>query len=939
MTLPRLLQTELNDILHVSDVTLDSQEKVWACSPFVAHVCLQYPELYQELIDSGELLQSSIDYPEKLSLLLQDIKEESEVMRILRISRRREMVRIAWRDLASWAPLEETLKSLSDLADAMINAALTWLHQRLITIMGTPCDTQGVPQSLFVLALGKLGGQELNFSSDIDLIFGYPESGETVGVKRSRTNQEFFTRLGQQLVVMLNQNTADGFVFRVDMRLRPFGDSGALVMSISGMETYYETHARDWERYAFVKARSAAGDIAAGETLLKILRPFVYRRYLDFNAFEALRTMKTMIDQETKRKGLNNNLKLGIGGIREIEFTCQVFQLIRGGRQPALQQRHLLRTLEQLKQYHILPPSAVTRLHHAYCFLRLSENHLQAIDDQQTQTLPDDALNQTRLAYSMGFEHWTQFLAQLKYHQHAAHQEFERVIAPHAPAKAIPSLETIDSDIWKTYWYSGFKDDSLLPLLQEAGFQNPLQVFKQLQQLSESRIIKKLTRRGHEKFDILIPSLITTALEQHNPDNALHRSLNFIETVAQRTVYLSLLIERPLVLKQLVRLCADSAWIAEQITRYPLLLDELLDPRSLYNPLKQQELDNALQAQLAHLPPDDLEMQMDSLRQFKRAYVLHVAASEISGNLTAPVTSDYLTGIADTLVRRSLSIAYDYLTQKHGHPYCHDQGEERQAEFCIVAYGKAGGIELSYGSDLDIVFLHDSSGSEQMTHGEKSLNNQTFFVRLGQRIIHIITANTPAGILYEVDSRLRPGGATGLLVSSFEAFHAYQLDKAWTWEHQALVRARAIAGNPKNMAQFEQMRRDILSIRRNPDTLKKEICDMRDKMRHTLDKSTDKVFDLKHGRGGIIDIEFMIQYMVLRWAADYPGLLDTTGMLPQLQLCVTYNLLTATACQQLSDAFRAYRCETHRLALQNKPALVNPEKFSVLREQVRSVIN
>jgi len=938
--LPPLLQPEVSQLwqdfqakaspeeLAQHPSIFESLPKVWACSPFVAKHCVQSPAL----IHQADLLNVPCHYLQSLTHELQALKEEADLMRVLRLFRRREMIRIAWRDLAGWASLEESLKSLSDLADAMIEAPLTWLYQRLITQFGTPVDVNGIAQQLIVLGLGKLGGQELNFSSDIDLIFVYPESGETKGARRSRSNQEFFTRLGQQLIQVLNNLTAEGFVFRVDMRLRPFGESGPLVMNFAGMEEYYEAHARDWERYALVKARIVAGDKAAGESLLENLRPFVYRRYLDFNAFEALRKMKNMIDQETSRKGLNNNIKLGPGGIREVEFTCQVFQLIRGGQQPALQQRHLLTTLLELEKNKILPTKVIIRLQKAYHFLRLSENHLQAIDDRQTQTLPDDEINQARLAYSMGFDDWNRFIAQLIHHQQKVHREFERVIAPKAAPKPLESLQSIDSNRWQTLWMGGLDDQAEL-LLNGAGFQKASEVLAHLRQLLDSYTIKKLSRRGREKLDILIPLLIVTAIEQPDQDAAIHRSLKFIESVARRDVYLALLIERPLVLKQLVRLCADSAWIAEQITRYPLLLDELIDPRSLYAPLKPEALDNALQAQLAQI--DDLEIEMDKLRQFKRANVLHVAAAEISGDLTVELVSDYLTAIADTLMRRALSIASDYLMQRHGQPFCVDDGKNRQATLCVVAYGKAGGVELSYSSDLDIVFLHDSRGAQEMTNGYKQLDNQVFFMRVAQRIIHVITTNTPAGILYEVDSRLRPGGNSGMLVSSFEAFENYQWKNAWTWEHQALVRARAVAGNPESMAKFESIRRDILSQQRDPVQLKGDVCEMRDKMRENLDKSSEVLFDLKQGQGGIADIEFIIQYGVLRWAVDYPRLLETTGMLPLLGRLAEYGLIDDLACHQLSDAFRAYRGETHRLALQNKSALVETEKFAQQRDEVK----
>jgi len=931
-SLPPLLQSEVSllwqdyESNNTNPVFIDSLPKVWACSRFVAQHCLQSPKLLKDLIDSGDLFNAPDNYRHSLNQQLVNVQDKTALMRILRLYRHREMVRIAWRDLAGWASLEESLKSLSDLADTIIDIALTWLYQRLILQLGTPSYPDGKPQSLVVLALGKLGGQELNFSSDIDLIFAYPSEGETKGIKRSRSHQEFFIRLGQQLIQVLTQMTPEGFVYRVDMRLRPFGDAAPLVMSFSGMEDYYQAHARDWERYAMVKARVVAGEIVAGESLLESLRPFVYRRYLDFNAFEALRNMKAMIDNETSRKGLNNNIKLGKGGIREIEFTCQVFQLIRGGQQPALQQRHVLTTLAQLEKYQIISREAINCLRAAYNFLRLTENHLQAIDDKQTQKLPDDALNQSRLAYSMGFSDWNHFLAKLLQHQQAVHIEYEQVIAPKATEYSSPPSN------WQTLWMGGLQDaENLL----KADFQDSSEVARNLRQLLESRTIQKLSQNGREKLDSLIPLAISIAIKQRFPDDALLRTLKLTESIAQRSVYLSLLVERPEVLKQWVYLCGESAWIAEQITRYPLLLDELLDPRSLYDPLKPAELENALQAAQAHLPTDDLDMQMNSLRQFKRANVLHIAAAELSGKLTTIIASDYLAALADSLMRRALSIALDHLVQKHGQPRYLLNGEQRTAELCIVAYGKAGGIELSYGSDLDLVFLHDSSGGKAYTDGQKSIDNHVFFMRLAQRIIHILTINTPAGILYEVDSRLRPGGESGQLVSSFEAFKSYQDKNAWTWEYQALVRARAVAGTQDSIAQFDKIRSDSLSRRRDVKQLKQEVCDMRTKMRENLDKTKGDIFDLKQGRGGIADIEFIIQYGVLRWAVDYPQFLKTTGMLPLLRLFAKEKLLDELACTQLGEAFKAYRAETHRLALQNQPALVDNQLFIEQREQVK----
>lgn len=922
------------EMIAANITVFNSIPQVWASSPFVAKQCIRHPQLLVDLIQSGDLLQPAPYYSKQLNLLLDKEVEEIQLHKILRDYRRREMVRIAWRDLAGWADLNESLRNLSDLADALIEAALQQLYQKLVAVWGTPSNIHGQNQPLVVLGMGKLGGQELNFSSDIDLIFVYPEAGETRGVTRTRTNQEFFLRLGQLLINALNNNTADGFVYRVDMRLRPFGESGALVLNFNAFEDYYQTHARDWERYAMIKARVVAGDQKEGTKLLNLLKPFVYRRYLDYNAFESLRDMKNLIDQETRRKGLKDNIKLGAGGIREVEFICQVFQLIRGGRQPALQQRSLLTTLTQLENLQYFNAEEAIRLRAAYIFLRICENRLQAIEDMQTQTLPSDSLQQRRLAFSMGFADWEAFYLALQQHLTAVQQQFRQVIAPLPEETA--TTATVSIALEKSVWANVLLNntEAVESWLNEVGFSDSHEIAKHLQQFVSSPSIHKMSARGRERLDTIFPLLFKALQQTVHKDVAAHRIINFIEAIAQRSVYLALLIERPQVLTQLVKLCASSSWVAEQLTRYPLLLDELLDPRRLYDPCKPEDLDNILQAQLSHLPLDDLEMLMDSLRQFKRAHVLHVAAAEISGNLQVERTSDYLTAIADTLTGRTLAIAHEYLSQKHGVPMCSVDGELQNAGFCVVAYGKAGSIELTYGSDLDLVFLHDSRGENQFTEGAKSLDNNVFFARLAQRMIHILTTNMSGGILYEVDQRLRPSGASGLLVSSLAAFQHYQFQEAWTWEHQALVRARAVAGDAGCCAKFEQIRRDVLTIERDPEKLRQEVIEMRGKMRTSLDKSNATQFDIKQGKGGLADVEFIMQYMVLRWARQYPSLLHSTAVLPTLRQLLRENLLSEAAYQQLGHAYHCYRGEIHRLVLQNQPTCVAQDQLLDCRNDV-----
>ena len=909
--------------------------KVWGCSPFIAKQCARQPALLHDLVTSGDLRASYAEgaQRERLDARVADAADETSVLRELRLWRRREMVRIAWRDLAGWADLGESLRDLSALADTAIDFVNEYYHAQLAARFGQPCDAEGDPQRLVILAMGKLGGRELNFSSDIDLIFTYPHSGDTQGGRKVLSNQEFFVRLGQKIVQGLDNITADGFVFRTDMRLRPFGDSGPLAMHFSSLEEYYQGNAREWERYALIKARPVGGGEAA-ETLMANLKPFVYRRYLDFGAFEALRDLKNQIDQEVRRKGHDDNIKLGLGGIREIEFICQAFQLIRGGRLRDLQVRHLLDTLTVMDTHELLPHEAIEQLRAAYRFLRLTENRLQAIDDRQTQRLPEDPLDRFRLAYAMGFDTWDAFLEILDGHRRNVHGYYREVIVgSEEPEENEQKSGTLDL-VWGEHLHL---DEQAAAALREAGFKAPEQALEALRDLHDCYSVRNLSRHGRQRLDALMPLLLDAIMQDPLCDVALQRILKLIEAVARRSVYLSLFIEHPSALGHLVRLCAESSWIACQLTRYPLLLDELLDPRRLYDPLKPAELDNAVQAQLAHLPMDDLEALMDTLRQFKRAQVLHIAASELTCSVNVEIASDHLTAIADCMLRQVLHIAWDEMVHKHGRPMCVENGESRSAHFAIAAYGKAGGVEMSYSSDIDVVFLHDSRGEQQFTDGAKSLDNNVFFARLAKRIMHLLTTPTSAGVLYEVDARLRPGGNSGLMVTSVEAFELYQNEEAWTWEHQALVRARAVAGDVECMERFEAIRRSVLQKNREDANLKKEVKDMRSKMRAHLDKSKSGQFDLKQGTGGIADIEFLVQYGVLRWAVDYPGLLDTTGMLPMLERFEDNGLFTAADVAVLSDGYRTYRTETHRLALQSENAVAPEEIFTDLRAQVRAI--
>jgi glutamate-ammonia-ligase adenylyltransferase len=924
----------------------EALRRVCALSDFVHEQAQRAPELLAELGASGELerrLQGG-ELRAQLQVALAECGDEDELGRRLRRFRNRQQVRIIWRDLTRQADLAETCRDLSDLADASIDGAYQWLFPRHCEQFGTPIGRRsGQVQHMVILGMGKLGAHELNLSSDIDLIFGYPEGGETEGVKRSLDNQEFFIRLGQRLIKALDAITVEGFVFRVDMRLRPYGSAGALVLSFNALEQYYQDQGRDWERYAMIKARVVGGDQAAGKQLLEMLRPFVYRRYLDFSAIEALRSMKQLIQQEVRRKGMSDNVKLGSGGIREVEFIAQAFQLIHGGRDLSLQQRPLLKVLATLEGQGYLPPPIIAEMKEGYEFLRYTEHALQAIGDRQTQMLPDNDIDRARVACIMGCDSWAQFMEHLAQWRGRIEWHFRQVIADPDEDEG-GEVETCVGGEWLPLWEEALDEEMAGRQLAEAGFKEPAAALKRLIDLRSGSQVRTMQRLGRERLDAFIPRLLAQTVEHANPDLVLERVLPLIEAVARRSAYLVLLTENPLALKRLLTLCAASPWIAEQITRFPLLLDELLNEGRLFKPPLAPELAAELRERLTRIPEDDLEQQMEALRHFKLAHGLRVAASEIAGTLPLMKVSDYLTWLAEAILDQVLALAWRQSVAKYGNPRRAD-GSLCDPDFIIVGYGKVGGLEFGHGSDLDLVFIHDGD-SQAETDGAKPIDGAQFFARLGQRIIHLLTTQTTSGQLYDVDMRLRPSGAAGLLVSSLGAFERYQQNEAWTWEHQALVRARVLVGCARVGAAFERVRAEVLGRERDLPKLQAEVSEMRAKMRDNLGTRETAAgtaenafeaassFDLKQDAGGIVDIEFMVQYAALAWSRQHPELHRYTDNIRILDGLRDVGLMPAADVELLQEAYKAYRSAAHRQALQKQPGKVGGDQFAAERRSV-----
>jgi len=896
---------------------------VFAASDFIARHARQRPADLLALIEHGRLLgeESAASLEGRLrDRLATEVAagDETALKRAVRRFRVDESVRIAWRDLAGLADIDTCLREQSDLADACVRATLATLDDWLAERHGRPRAAGGEPLELLVLGMGKLGGRELNFSSDIDLVFVYGEPGATDGAK-PLDHGEYFTRLGQQLIRVLDERTADGFAYRVDMRLRPFGASGPLAVHAVQLEQYLLAQAREWERFALVKARPISGDTGTVEAVESLLRPFVFRRYLDFGAFEALRDLKARLEREVARKGLHGNVKYGRGGIREIEFIAQAFQLIRGGREPALRARCLLDALEALAVTGDLDRVEVDQLATTYRQLRRVENRLQIFDDARVHALPRDRHARARLAWTLGYEQWEDLATDLERSMASVHACFGRVFNL-PPGGAADNAANPLTAVWE----GELDAEGAIERLQAAGFRDPAEVLRRLNTLRESARYRGLSATARNRLDRLVPVLLADVGRQRLADATLPRVLELIEAVARRSVYLSLLVEHEAARGRLVELCAASSWIARFVTRHPILLDELIDPATLFEPPERADVAEELEHALADTR-DDLERQMDTLRQVRQVNVLRVAAADITGRLPLMRVSDHLTWIAEAVLERVQALAHMHNVDRHGRPRIADDDHEREPGFGIVAYGKLGGIELGYASDLDLVLVYEDAGEDLGTDGERPTDNAAFFARMAQRLLHILNTPTPAGVLYEVDTRLRPNGASGPLVSALARFWRYQREQAWTWEHQALVRARMVTGPEALRARFEAIRGEVLCRARDAGALREEVVSMRERMRRELARDTADRFDLKQGRGGVTDIEFVVQYSVLANAHATPSLVRYTDNIRLLESLAEAGYMAAADAQALIDAYRVFRARIHRLALLEMPAVVEPE--------------
>jgi glutamate-ammonia-ligase adenylyltransferase len=870
----------------------------------------------------AELARSAVDRARMADLLQSDIASGKDLRAAMRRLRNLVVCTLIERDLSGRADMAEVVRTISEFADFAIQTHLEVLMTELIALHGTPIgEISGAPQQLIVLGMGKLGGGELNVSSDVDLIFVYPEDGDTVPAsadQRSLSNQEFFTRLGKKLISALSEITEDGFSFRVDMALRPNGNSGPLVASLNMVETYLIRQGREWERYAWTKARAVTGDAADIAALEAIRQPFIFRRYLDYGSIDALRSMHAQIRaevqrQETRHPDRSDNVKLGRGGIREIEFLSQVFQLIRGGRDVALRDRSTRRTLRTLAEKNLLDPEVVEQLLEAYTFLRNLEHRLQYLEDAQTHTLPPSDQDRLAVANMMGYADIGSLLVALDQRRTFVAAQFDAMFSD--KEAAIGGND--GSDEGERLACSLAEDDSneaIQETLSNLGFRDVATTAQRLQAVWRSPRLQSLPEQSRQRLLALINAALPVVAKIDNGQlSTFTRLLDFLEAIARRAAYLALLSEYPHTLKRVIRMMHASDWAAKYLTQHPVLLDELLDDRTLKAKPDWQTFAQDCQHQL-DTAAGDTERQMDMLREMHHAQVFRLLAQDLEGDLSIEALADNLSALADILVAATLQAVWQTIANRH----------REVPRFTVIAYGKLGGKELGYVSDLDVVFLYDDDDQEA----------PGLYAKLAQRFITWMTSHTSAGTLFDIDIALRPDGASGLLVSPIATFEKYQRTSAWLWEHQALTRARFCAGDTAIGTRFEALREEVLLQTRDAQKLAEEICAMRKRM-HDAHPNRSAEFDVKHDAGGMIDIEFAVQFIVLRYASAHPELTGDIGNIALLRLAAALGLIDAVLADRVANAYRLFRKLQHEIRMQGEErARVAPQR---LADEIESV--
>ncbi len=894
-------------------------ERLALASPYAARQLLRDPGLIDALLATEDF---SLDGAIK-SLLATDKVDLDQVKRELRLYRHQKMVEIIYLDVVEGNPLPRTLRHVSDLADLLIEVAHDACNRQLSSKHGQPLGADGEPMLLNIIAMGKLGGRELNFSSDIDLICCFESDGELTGFGQL-SYQEYFARLVRLLSQVLSDVTAEGFVYRVDLRLRPWGDSGPVVLNHGALEHYYQLHGREWEQYAMVKARVLSGSAASRASLDAMLKPFVYRKYHDYRVFEGLATLKGKIDSQARSRAMRLNVKLGPGGIREIEFFVQAFQILKGGRNRQLQNTEILACFDALQAQGIVDAGTIDDLREAYCFLRRLENRIQMFDDRQTHDLPGDAQQQARIAATLDYPDWQKLLAELQQHRERVNNHFTELFRQESEVSAAATVDDSFDDV--------IDDSRQWDFIEASGIGDSAEINQALNRFLRSKAWSFMSARARKRFNTLLPEVLETIRPGRQPGAVFERFMRLFSSIAGRSVYFELLFQNKALLARLASLFDRSAWIADEVSAYPMLLENLIQPGDEKR-FDKAELQQRLALQLANVE-GDTELELDNLRLFKREQTLVIASAELAQEIDAVEVGRYLAELAEVVLDAVYRLASKALQQQHGVPQCSVDGQRREAEFAIIGYGKLGGYELHYQSDLDLIFLHDSDGEQQHTSGDKCIENSVYFARLAQKIISMTSVLTASGKLYEIDSRLRPEGSSGLLVSSTRAYLRYQLEKAWTWEHQALIRARLVAGSPALAAEFGEIRETVLRLPRDEARLRADIVEMRERIYTNKRPPEGDRRDLKQSRGAMVDIEFMVQYWVLRHANSIGSECLYSDNIRLLKELFRLNLITEPQVK-LVEVYRDYHRLLHESVLQNQSSEVDAE---IIAQQINHVV-
>ena len=906
---------------------------VLALSDFIANTIFSYPKECSDLVRKGALDSEvyALAPREIVNEYITEKLSDFELKHRLRVLRRTLYMAIAWRDLCGMGSLDEIFGKLSNLAEAIVMRTVEVVRNQLAKAYGDALTDDNQRMPLLIIGMGKLGGKELNFSSDIDLIFTYPYEGETRGGPRVLTHREFFCRIVQRTANMLSDITVDTFCYRIDLRLRPFGDAGTLVNSFDGLFAYYETQGRTWERYALVKGRILGsnkdnGDFA--DELTSMLRPFVYRRYLDYGAIQSLRKLKHLIESEVRRRSLDNNFKIGKGGIREIEFIAQVFELMRGGRYEELREESLRKAIRNIYSLDLIPRQICERLDESYVYLRRLENVIQEFSDRQTQNLPDTERDKSRLLAALNYDTFEKFTEDLKEVTSFVNSEFRKVVADEESHED----DIKNFDLWEADCTVEEVSEAILPYLVNKDEVKELAL--EIISLKNNLQRMPVGPVGRETLLELMPKVIYLIAKEEMAATIFKRVSGLIERVALRTPYLQLLRDKNEVLERFIALIKDNHFAGELITAHPILLDELFIPQYFDYPPSADEFLSMLQENLLRVDTEDLETVMEELRLFKKIMVFRIALSDKAGKLPLMKISDALSWLAEAIIRELIILAWNFNARKYGEPEgcsVHNPG------IAVIGYGKLGGIELGYKSDLDMVFLKRVGDS--MTNGQNPVPESVFYQRLIQRIMHFATTPTVGGILYDLDMRLRPDGDTGVLISDISSFETYQKGRAWTWEHQALVRARPIAGSKDIIDKFNEIRNEIIRTPKDDSKLKAEVLSMRQKMRSHLDRSSDKLYDIKQGPGGMIDVEFISQYLLLKYAPLYPEMKLWTDNVRILEECSNLGIVDPKTTKDLIQAYIDIRKIYHELSLADLPRLIAREHRIDATFRVEQIFN